>query len=117
MATTTMDETVLDKLVRTLAQALRPERIVLFGRVARGDADAHSDIDLFVQVPAGTDTGEAARKGYAAIGPLYATLNRGVDIVVRDRAFVERYGDLVGCIVRSVKREGRVLYERSRSRR
>ena len=50
---------------------------------------------------------------------LYALLRRspsrpplGIDVVVKDRAFVERCGELVGAVVRSALREGRVLYAR-----
>ena len=88
MTTAIIEEATLTALVQTLVDALHPEKIILFGSWARGDQRPDSDIDLFVQVPTGVDTGEAARKGYAAIGPLYSELHRGVDIVVKDRAFV-----------------------------
>lgn len=113
MPPVTTELPVLDKIVKALVEALDPDRIILFGSWARGDQRPDSDFDIFVQVPAGTDAGQAATRAYVAIGPLYSELRRGVDIVVKDRAFVERYGDLVGCIVRAVKREGKVLYERA----
>ena len=113
MAETIVDESALTRLVQALVDALHPEKIILFGSAARGHAGPDSDIDLFVQVPSGADASEAARRGYAAIRPLRPILPRGVDIVVRDRAFVERYGDLVGSIVPSVKRDGKVLYDRT----
>lgn len=37
----------LDRIVRLL-QRYEPERIILFGSRARGDADEHSDYDLIV---------------------------------------------------------------------
>jgi predicted nucleotidyltransferase len=107
-----IEESTLAALVAALVEALRPEKIVLFGSAARGDAGPDSDIDLFVQVATGVDTGEATRKCYAAIRPLRPEIPRGVDFIVHDRAFVERYGDLVGTIVRAVRRDGKVLYER-----
>ncbi len=102
----------LQKIVKALVTALDPERIILFGSWARGDQRSDSDFDIFVQVSDGTDVRKAGAEAYAAIGPLYKDLKRGVDIVIKDRAFVERYGDLVGTVVRLVKREGKVLYER-----
>ena len=108
-----MEQSCLMQVVNALVAALRPEKVVLFGSSARGDASPDSDIDLFVQVENGSDVRQAAKKAYVAIGPLYPKIRRGVDIVVRDRAFVDRYGDLVGSVVRSVRREGRVLYERA----
>ena len=111
MTDAVLEETTLAGLVQALVEALRPEKIILFGSAARGQAGPDSDIDLFIQVATGADVREAARKGYVAIRPLRPILPRGVDIVVKDRAFVERYGDLVGSVVRSVKRDGKVLYE------
>ena len=108
-----IQESILARLVQTLVEALHPEKIVLFGSAARGDTGPDSDIDLFVQIAAGEDTGEAARRGYAALRPLRSVLPCGVDLVVKDRSFVERYGDLVGSVVRSVRRDGKVLYERA----
>lgn len=108
-----VEEATLAGLVQALVDGLRPEKIVLFGSMARGQAGPDSDIDLFIEMEAGADVREAAKKAYAVIGPLYGELKRGVDIVVKDRAFVERYGDLVGSVVRSVRRDGKVLYERS----
>jgi NADPH:quinone reductase-like Zn-dependent oxidoreductase len=54
---------------------------VLFGSRARGQGGPDSDIDLFIEVASGSDVRDAARKAYLAIGPLYAELKRGVDIV------------------------------------
>ena len=112
MSETGIESSILTQLVEALVQALHPVRIVLFGSAARGDARPGSDIDLFVEVENGVLVGEASRKAYAAIGPLYPDVKRGVDIVVKDRAFVERYGDLVGTVLRPALREGKVLYAR-----
>lgn len=111
MGEVVIEQSTLMQLVDMLVEALHPEKIVLFGSAARGHAGPDSDIDLFIQVAAGADVREAARKGYVAIRPLRPILPRGVDIVVKDRAFIERYGDLVGSVVRSVRRDGKVLYE------
>ena len=107
-----LDQALLDELVARIAEAVKPEKIILFGSWARGDAGAESDIDLFVQVETGQNTRQVCAAAYAAIRPLYRRLARGVEVVVKDRAFVERYGDLVGTVVLDVLREGKVLYER-----
>ena len=107
-----LDQDVLGDVVKRIVEAVRPERVILFGSWARGTADPDSDIDLFVEVATGRDTHEATTQAYEAIGALRPRLNRGLDIVVKDHAFVERYGDLVGTVVRPALREGRVLYAR-----
>jgi hypothetical protein len=49
-----------------------------------------------------------ARRIYGAL----ADMDVPVDVVVKRAAYVQRYGDLVGTIVRPALREGRVLYAR-----
>ena len=110
MENRTLDDEMLDALVATIVAAVHPGKIILFGSFARGNATTDSDIDLFLQVESGQSAREVTQKAYEAIRPFRKRLKRGVDIVVKERSFVERYGDLVGTIVRPVQREGRVLY-------
>jgi len=42
-----------DDLVARIVAAVRPERIILFGSHARGEARADSDIDVLVVAPEG----------------------------------------------------------------
>jgi len=41
----------LEQIVKTIATELKPEKIILFGSHARGEATPDSDYDLFVIVP------------------------------------------------------------------
>jgi len=52
--------------------------------------------------------GAEAARIYQAL----ADIGVPVDIVVVRKAYVERYGDLVGTVVRPALREGRVIYAR-----
>ena len=49
--TPTASDAALSEVVRRLVEAYRPERIYLFGSVARGDAGPDSDYDIMVVVP------------------------------------------------------------------
>src|ERR1019366_10654669 len=60
------EDPVLGGIIDRLVQIFRPERIYLFGSVARGDADPDSDFDLMIVVSDATpaamrDTGPAYR--------------------------------------------------------
>ena len=46
LKTPAADEPALAEVVRRLVAAYQPERVYLFGSVARGDADLDSDYDL-----------------------------------------------------------------------
>ena len=43
-----LSQETLDDIVRRIVEVAEPERIILFGSVARGDANRHSDVDLLV---------------------------------------------------------------------
>ena len=49
--TPSADDSVLAEIARRLVEAYRPERIYLFGSVARGEAGPDSDYDIMVIVP------------------------------------------------------------------
>ena len=43
-----IDNNLLDEIVRRLVKAVDPDRIILFGSWARGDARPDSDVDLLI---------------------------------------------------------------------
>jgi len=45
------DPSVLQRIADRLREAMKAERVVVFGSVARGQATIHSDIDLLVVAP------------------------------------------------------------------
>ena len=104
----------LQQVVDALVAAVDPEKIILFGSRARGDDTATSDIDLFLQVETGRDTRQLAAESYKTIHRLKERPLVGIDVVVKDNAFVERFGNSVGTIVRPALTEGKLLYARRR---
>ncbi len=52
--TGTVDQAVLDEVIRRVVEVAQPEKIILFGSAARGRMRPHSDLDLLV-VRAGVD--------------------------------------------------------------
>ena len=104
----TPDETVVATMVDRIVEGFDPERIVLFGSVARGDVTKYSDVDLLVVMPDGTDRREAAVAMRVALsGMLIAK-----DIVVTTPDEIERRGHIKGTVLREALREGRVVHDR-----
>jgi uncharacterized protein len=99
---------LLDDLVQRIREVSAPERIILFGSYARGNARPGSDIDLLVIKDKVDSPRAETGRIYRALGHLSAP----VDVVVADTAYVQRYGALVGTVIRPALREGRVLYVR-----
>ena len=96
-------------MVHRLANQFDPDRVILFGSRARGDAREWSDVDLLVVMPDGTDRREAAVDMGVALGDLPVAK----DIVVTTPSDIEQRGDVIGTVLRPALREGTVLYERA----
>ena len=102
----TIDQAVLDEVIRRVVQVAQPEKIILFGSAARGRMGPHSDLDLLV-VRAGVDALDL-------MGDIYLSLRgvgAAVDAIVASPDDLERYRDSYGMVIREALREGRVVYE------
>lgn len=100
----------LPSVVERVVERFDPLKVVLFGSLARGEANYDSDIDLLVVF----DHVEWEEKRELAIQVRLAMLDvpAPIDISVTDPDEIERRGDMVGSILRPALREGEVLYER-----
>jgi predicted nucleotidyltransferase len=99
----------IELMVERLATQFAPERIVLFGSHARGEARDGSDVDLLVVLPETPDAGEASVEMRRAVSDLPIAK----DIVVTTPEEIERRGHLVGTVLRPALKEGRIVYARS----
>jgi uncharacterized protein len=110
MSSTVDAKSAIDEIVSRIAARFSPDRIILFGSHARGDAHEDSDIDLLVLFSDVDDPHARAAEVYAAlIG--FCVLPK--DIVVSTTARFERYRDVANTVYWSASREGKVLYERA----
>ena len=99
----------LPAIVDRVAARFDPERIVLFGSLARGDAGPDSDIDLLVVFRGRVDRRATA----VALRVATADIPAPVDFVVTDLAEIERRGRVAGRALGTALREGRVVYDRA----
>jgi predicted nucleotidyltransferase len=107
----TMDaKAAIDVMVRRIAERFSPDRIILFGSHARGDAREDSDIDLLVLFGEVDDPHARAAELYTA---LIGCSAQPKDIVVSTTARFERYRNVVNTVYWPASREGRVMYERA----
>jgi len=96
-------------MVDRIVGRFQPERVVLFGSRARGDATERSDVDLLVVMPDGIDRRETSVEIHVSLGDLPAAK----DIVVTTPAHIAQRGHIIGTVLRPALREGKVLYERA----
>ncbi len=97
----------LAEIVRRLVAAYQPERIYLFGSVARGEAGPDSDYDLLVIVP--DDAAPERKDSRLAYEVLWGT-GRAADVIVWRKTPFKRRARVVCSLPATVLWEGRVLY-------
>lgn len=98
--------TALQAAIDTLIDAARPERIILFGSHARGDARPDSDLDFLVIEAEVEDRAKEMVRLRRALRPLRIP----VDILVYSSEDVARWGDQPGSALYWALREGKVVY-------
>ena len=100
----------LDWLVGRIRDGYDPEKIILFGSLARGDAHEWSDMDLIVVKDTDVSYGERIK----TLTPLIRDRLVAADILVYS---LEEYGsarEKGSVFLREAERDGEVLYERHR---
>jgi uncharacterized protein len=98
----------LEAIVADIATALKPEKIILFGSRARGDAALDSDYDLFVIVPYEGNRLELGAKARLAVRDARVPL----DVIVYPKAELEAFlKDDGSDFLDNVFDEGRTVYE------
>lgn len=102
---------VIGQMARQIARQIAPERIVLFGSWARGEADADSDVDLLVieREPFGPQ--RSRRQEAARIWRCLSSFRIPADILVYSVGEVAQWKDCRQHIIARALGEGRVLYE------
>ena len=94
-----------------IAREFRPEKIILFGSHARGDAGKYSDVDLLVIMPF---EGKGARKAAEIMKRVRPEFP--VDVVVRTPETVRERIELGDFFLRDAVTEGKALHEAAHAR-
>ena len=99
---------LIDKMVKRIVRRFHPERVILFGSHARGEAGPDSDVDLLVVMP----FDGLKHKKQAEIRVALHDIRVPKDIIVTTPEDFAWRKDVVGTIEYPASREGRVLYAR-----
>ncbi len=103
-----IDDDVIDDVVERVVRAFHPERIVVFGSVARGEAGPDSDLDLFVEMESDLRPLERG----IAVRRVLRDVDIPMDVFVYTPAEVEARRGRVGNLLSYVDSEGKVVYDR-----
>ena len=101
-------QAVINQMVLRIVERFDPDRIILFGSAARGEAGPDSDVDLLVVMPVRGSRREKA----VEIGVAVNDIPISKDIIVTTPEDFELRKQIVGTIERPAEREGRLVYAR-----
>ena len=106
-----LDQKVLDEIVEQIVRVLDPERIILFGSHARGEAGPDSDVDLLVVAEVADPDGFRTIAVRRALGtPAFS-----VDLLVVTPDEWEMWHQFVNTVMGQAHKYGKVLYEQQRA--
>ena len=112
-AMTAIPEKVLEEMTRTIVETVKPQRVILFGSRAGGEARPGSDIDILVIEDEPFGVGRSRRKEMARLSRALSRFDTAKDILIYARDEVERWKESRNHVVGHALRTGRTLYERS----
>lgn len=97
----------IKEAVRRIIERFHPVKIILFGSRARGESRSGSDADLLVVMPVTGSRRDAA----TSIDLALSGIRLPMDIIVVTPDDVERGRRVIGSIIQTALREGKVLHE------
>lgn len=103
-----VQETIRE-MVRRIAAQFYPDKIILFGSHARGDARPDSDVDLLVVMPVEGSKRQKATEIDMALADRMVPL----DLIVVTPEDFERGSHQIGSLLRPAVLERRVMYDRA----
>ena len=113
---TEVTQQVIEDMARAVVKAVDPEKIVLFGSHARGDASPGSDVDLLVVEREPFGRARSRRKEAARIRRALTAFSHPVDVLVYATEEVDEGKGSPNHVIGRSAREGRLLYERPQAR-
>ena len=96
----------IQQMVERIAGQFHPEKIILFGSHARGNADSDSDVDLLIVMPVSGSRREKAIE----IAVTLHDIPLAKDVIVVSPEDFKWRSKVVGTIERPAAREGKLLY-------
>ena len=105
-----IDDELIAEVVRRIVEVADPDKIILFGSHARGEAGNRSDLDILVIKESDVPRWERGGGIYHALRDIMVPM----DILVYTEGEVYDWSQVRQAFVTTAVREGKVLYEQPR---
>jgi uncharacterized protein len=96
-------------VARKIGREFRPQRVILFGSHARGEATEDSDVDLLIVMPVRCHPSRKSSEIRFKVRPPFAT-----DLLVHTPQAVRKRLRMGDSFMKEILEEGKVLYEAPR---
>jgi len=106
VTTKSVNQEVLEEIIRRVVEVAQPERIIWFGSAARGEVGRNSDVDLLVIKRGKYDRGGLTEKIYLSLHGV----GEAVDVVVVTPEQVEKHRETHWMVICPALREDREVY-------
>jgi len=110
-AMVSISEELIDRMARRIVREVDPERIVLFGSWARGEANEQSDVDFLVVEREPFGPNRSRREEAVRIWQCLSEFRIPTDVLVYSVEELNQWKDSMHHVVGRALREGKVLYE------
>jgi predicted nucleotidyltransferase len=98
----------IDRIIDVIVSIIQPDKIILFGSYARGDAKSDSDVDILILKKGITKTRTFSGKVHTEM--CRNKVDTPVDIIVMDSDVYDNNIDNAGFIYKTINQEGIVVY-------
>lgn len=109
--TDVLTHTTIQQISDRIVAYFQPEKIILFGSYARGEAHDHSDLDLLIVMETLAPRGQRSAPILKMLAQDYA---EPIDVVVRSAQALKDWQQVPGSFAHQVLTEGIVLYDRQK---
>jgi len=101
-----MPDKILNEIINRILKIITPDKIILFGSRAKGNARADSDYDLLIVKDGIKDSNKIEGEIYIS----FVGLETPVDIILTTSEKLEKYKDTLGYVYKSALKDGIVVY-------
>lgn len=106
-----VSDEMIERMTRQIVREVDPQKILLFGSRARGQANEHSDVDFLVVEREPFGQNRSRRREAARIWRCLSKFRVPKDILVYSVSELMQWKDSSHHVIAMALREGKVLYE------